>query len=142
VQVREHFISLVDSAVSASEAAVTGYVRRYIQQQLAQARHTVKEYGERWAARLKQLCSAASLALLPLMLIGPVEEPRLGPAPSWFKGCCCWSDCLRLTSQPMHHSMSHPAGRDVAHHSSSQLITAHHSSSQLITACHIQLGEM
>jgi hypothetical protein len=43
----DHFISLVDSAVGASEAAVTGYVRHYIQQQLAQARGTVQEYGER-----------------------------------------------------------------------------------------------
>jgi hypothetical protein len=71
-QVHQHFASLVDGAVAASEAAVTGYVRMHIQRQLAAARATIAEYGERcagdaWPRRLGPAASAAGGSSVPLL---------------------------------------------------------------------------
>jgi hypothetical protein len=45
--VADHFMGVVDSAISATEAQLAGYVREYVRRQVEAARHKVKEYGDR-----------------------------------------------------------------------------------------------
>jgi hypothetical protein len=45
--VAEHFMGVVDKAISETERAVAGYVREYVRRQVEAARDMVKEYGDR-----------------------------------------------------------------------------------------------
>lgn len=43
----EHFMGVVDEAISATEASLPGYVREYVRCQVDKARNQVQEYGSR-----------------------------------------------------------------------------------------------
>jgi hypothetical protein len=46
--VLEHFIGVVDEAISATEAQLPRYVKEYIRWQVDQARSKVQQYGNRY----------------------------------------------------------------------------------------------
>ncbi|GFR43890.1 hypothetical protein Agub_g5019, partial [Astrephomene gubernaculifera] len=59
-EIANHFIGLVDSAVTASEQALGSYVGALVEQQLAAARERIREYGDRYLAAMSAALAASS----------------------------------------------------------------------------------
>eukprot|EP00198_Chlamydomonas_reinhardtii_P007707 XP_001697044.1 predicted protein [Chlamydomonas reinhardtii] len=59
-EIANHFIGLVDGAVSASEAALGAYVAALVEAQLAAARERIREYGDRYLGAMNAALAASA----------------------------------------------------------------------------------
>eukprot|EP00775_Hariotina_reticulata_P005528 gene5528-5762_t len=58
--VADHFMAVVENAISATEAQLAGYVREYVRRQVEAARHKVQEYGDRYIEGLTAALETSS----------------------------------------------------------------------------------